>query len=329
MTYQSEYVLNEFQSLVFKVFGENITRIDKLNADASDRNLFRIFTEKRSVIGVKNKHIKENLAFINFSRAFLNAGFNVPDVYAVSEDAKIYIEEDLGDINLFSFSKTASRDECLNYYMKALSGLLDFQIRGINIVDLKYCYQTENFSNDLLYSDFQKFEEYYITKLKKSDIDEALFNDVYNLLCTVNSGADNNFFLYRDFQTRNIMVKDCELYFIDFQSGRRGPLQYDAASFLYSGSIDLSEDERGLLLNFYIDAVNKRTGANVEKFMHEFYFFALMRLIQILGSYGYTYEKKKDESVLKKIPKAISNIGSLRTKTSDPVILKFIDYLTS
>ena len=328
MTYHSEFVLNEFQLIVFRVFGEHITRIDKLNADASDRNLFRIFTDNRSVIGVKNKHIKENLAFINFSEAFIKAGLKVPEVYSVSEDGKIYIEEDLGDTTLFNFSKTAARDECMSYYMKALSDLLDFQLRGINVVDLNYCYQTESFSNELIYSDFQKFQEYYITKIKKSEIDETLFNDVNKILCSINSITDNNFFLYRDFQTRNIMINNGELYYIDYQSGRRGPLHYDAASFLYSGSIDLSDDERSILLSYYIDAVSSRTGADKGKFIFEFYYFVLMRLIQILGSYGYTYEKKKDESVLKKIPKAISNIRSLRSKTSDPVMLKFIDYLT-
>jgi len=328
MTYHSEFVLNEFQSMVFSVFGEHITRIDKLNADASDRKLFRIFTDNRSVIGVKNKHIKENLAFINFSEAFIKAGLKVPEVYSVSEDGKIYIEEDLGDTTLFNFSKTAARDECMSYYMKALSDLLNFQLHGINVVDLNYCYQTESFSNELIYSDFQKFQEFYITKIKKSETDETLFNDVNKILCSINSNTDNNFFLYRDFQTRNIMINNGELYYIDYQSGRRGPLHYDAASFLYSGSIDLSEDERSFLLNYYIDAVNNRTGADKGKFIFEFYYFVMMRLIQVLGSYGYTYEKKKDESVLQKIPKAISNIRSLRTKTSDPVMLKFIDYLT-
>ncbi|MFZ1319980.1 MAG: phosphotransferase [Ignavibacteria bacterium] len=329
MNYQREYILNEFQRLVFSELGEHINRIEKLNADASERNIYRLFTSQRTLIGIHNIYTDENTAFIKFSESFKKAGLKVPVVYGVSNDSQIYIEEDLGDNTLFKFSQTAPHKNTSDLFLKALSDLQDFQIKGIDCIDFSYCYQSKEFSEVTIHSDFEKFEDYYITRIKRSEIDEELFNYAKEFLSEINRNTDKEYFLYRDFQTRNIMVKENELYYIDYQSGRIGPPHYDAASFLYSGSINITEDERNFFLRHYIDSLNSKIYIDKEKFKYEFYFFALMRLIQILGSYGYTYEKKKDEMMLKKIPKAIENIRGLKNNISEPLLLKFIDKITT
>lgn len=328
MNYQREYILNEFQRLVFTEFGEHIERIEKLHADASERNIFRIVTSQRTLIGINNIYTDENTAFIKFSDSFKKAGLKVPEVFGVSHDSQIYIEEDLGDMTLYKYSQTAPHRNTSDLFKKALCDLQDFQIKGIDCIDFSYCYQSKEFSEETIYSDFDKFEVYYLSKIKNTEIDEELFNYVKEFLSELNSNSDKEYFLYRDFQTRNIMVKENELYYIDYQSGRKGPPHYDAASFLYSGSINITEEERNFFLRHYIDSFSNKINLDKEKFKYEFYFFALMRLIQILGSYGYTYEKKKDEMMLKKIPKAIENIRGLKNYITEPLLLKFIERIS-
>ena len=329
MNYQREYILNEFQRLVFSEFGEHINRIEKLNADASERNIFRIITTGRTLIGINNIYTDENTAFIKFSQSFRKAGLKVPLVFGVSQDSRIYIEEDLGDNTLYRYSQSAPHKNTSEFFLKALSDLQEFQIKGIECIDFSYCYQSKEFSGETIHSDFDKFQDYYLKRIKRSDIDEELFNYVKEFLSEINKNSEKEYFLYRDFQTRNIMVKDNELYYIDYQSGRKGPPHYDAASFLYSGSINITEEERNFFLGHYIDSFSNKIIFDKEKFRFEFYYFALMRLIQILGSYGYTYEKKKDEMMLKKIPKAIGNIRGLRNNISEPLLLKFIERITT
>ncbi|MBS1518724.1 MAG: hypothetical protein JSS91_11610 [Bacteroidetes bacterium] len=328
MDYNREYLFNVFQQLVFAEFNENISKIDILNADASERNIFRIITDSRSLIGIFNRHIEENKAFISFSESFRKAGLNVPVIYSVSDDSQIYLEEDLGNMTLHKYSQNASAEDNIVYFKKAIEDLFEFQTKGIKCIDFDHCYQTKEFSEEVIHKDFSNFEKYYLNIFRKGNTAGKYCDKVKEILTAVNSGTDGNYFLYRDFQTRNIMINENRLYYIDYQSGRRGPLHYDPASFLYSGSIYISESERQMLLNHYMDLAEMKLGINRKKFEREFYYFALMRLIQILGSYGITYEKKKSGKVLEKIPKALLNLNSLKARIEEKTVLKFIGSIT-
>ena len=129
--------------------------------------------------------------------------------------------------------------------------------------------------------------------------------------------------MYRDFQPRNIIISENELFYIDYQSGRKGPLQYDVASFLYSGSITLSRNEKNNLLNYYLKELSKYIKIDNSKFKKTFYYFAFIRLLQVLGSYGYTYNKTRDKKYFEKMNKANKKIIEILPKLKNKTINKF------
>ena len=328
MSYQREIILNSFQELVNRTFGKDLERIEDLKADASDRKIYRLYVNGKSLIGIYNDNKKENMAFVNFTNTFIGLGFNVPAIMNVSDDYLFYIEKDLGDLTLFKFLSNADKDSSAAYCKHSLADLIRFQVEARDRIDYSYCYQTGDFNIEVVRSDIEKFNDYFAPKFTGERLDEGTINTVLENAGRIITEVHGDFFLYRDFQTRNIMLKDNLLYYIDYQSGRRGPLQYDIASFLYSGSIDLSEDERKYLLDYYVNELNKYITYDKKEFENYFYYFAFLRLLQILGSYAIQNEKKKDVDVLKKIPKALFNLLSLKNKIDDIETKRLIEKIT-
>ncbi|MEO6696265.1 MAG: phosphotransferase [Ignavibacteria bacterium] len=324
MSYKREIILNNFQELFFNKFGTNLDSIIELKADASERKIYRLFTNGNSFIGIYNNNIKENIAFINFTNTFVRLGFNVPIIINISGDNLYYIEDDLGDMTLFKFSAESAKIDLNNYYKKALADLIKFQVNAKEEIDYSYCYQTKAFNPEVLMYDFKKFNEYFNNIFLKNKLDDEVINNTFLDLAAIISKAENHFFLYRDFQPRNIMIKNNELYYIDYQSGRRGPLQYDVASFLYSGSISLIDEERNALIDYYLKEINKIMKCAEDEFRYYFYYFAFARIIQVLGAYGYQYKTRNDNEMIKKIYKAVNNLKSLENKIVDHDINDFI-----
>ncbi len=329
MSYFKEIALYSFQELVYKRSGLNIDSFKMLKADASDRKIFRINYGSHTCIGIYNENPKENLAFVKFSGTFLKLGLNVPEILGFSEDNLFYIEEDLGDLTLHtavSENKTVNR---LTLYKNALSDLLKFQILSKEEIDYSYCYQTKEFNEFVLRYDIEKFRDYFLKKyFAIPDSDSGL--EEITLICRdLISKSNNNYFLYRDFQPRNIMIKNNELYYIDYQSGRKGPLQYDLASFLYSGSSELTKEERLSLMMHYMDKLRDYVNYEEMKFREDFYYFVFIRLLQVLGSYAYVYEKKKDMKMIDKIKRGLIKLGELKENIENKKIIKFINNINS
>ncbi|MDQ3019724.1 MAG: phosphotransferase [Bacteroidota bacterium] len=329
MSYKREIILNSFQELVFKKFGKNLDGIKELVADASDRKIYRLFVDGKSLTGIYNENEKENLAFINFSYTFIELGFNVPVIINVSEDNLFYIEEDLGDETLFKRMCAAGEINLSDYYKQALSDLIRFQVEAKDKIDYSYCYQTKEFNYEVIESDIRKFNDYFIKIFLGEKLDKNTISSILDTSSRVMSKVPCDFFLYRDFQPRNIMLKNERLYYIDYQSGRKGPLQYDVASFLYSGSINLNDKERNSLLNYYIEELNKFVVYDEKEFKYYFYYFVFLRLLQVLGSYSYLHEKRNDKEVLKKISKALFNLKGLTNKIENADVRMLIERITS
>jgi len=329
MSIRKEIILNTFQELMFKETGKNLDKIVNLKADASDRKIYRLFYDDNSIIGIYNENKKENLAFINFTGSFSKLGLNVPQILSVSDDDLFYIEEDLGDMTLFNYTTSFLNEDHIDLYKRSLSDLIKFQITAKDKVDYGYCYQTKKFDRYVIESDLDKFDVYSNSLHLKTDFDQEVRESIIAYSADILRKANNDFFLYRDFQPRNIMLKNNTLYYIDYQSGRKGPLQYDVASFLYSGSIDVSNEERYALLDHYLSELGKQISYDKEEFLSDFYFFAFIRLLQMLGSYSYLSVKKNDGNILKKIPKALLNIKSLSGKIDNNEINSYISKLTS
>ena len=329
MSIRREIILNTFQELIFKSTGKNLERIENLKADASDRKIYRLFADGKTLIGIYNEHQKENLAFINFTGTFSKLGLNVPRIISVSDDNLFYTEEDLGDLTLFKHTSGLSNGEYMDLYKRSLTDLIKFQINAKDKLDYGYCYQTKEFDLEVIASDLKKFDDYSNTLHLKTGFDLSVRNSILDHSVEILKINRNDFFLYRDFQPRNIMLKDETLYYIDYQSGRKGPLQYDAASFLFSGSIDITNEERIILLDHYLEEIANQISFDREIFINGFYFFAFLRLLQMLGSYSYLSVKKNDKDILKKIPKALTNMRILIDKIDNYKINEFIIKLTS
>lgn len=329
MAYKREIVLNTLHELIYKEFGKDPDGIKNLKADASERKIFRINIDGKSLIGIYNDNIKENLAFIRFTGTFIDLGFNVPEIVRVSDDNLFYLEEDLGDTTLFSLISDSPASLHLNYYKQALSDLARFQVEAKDKIDFNYCYQTKEFNIKAIESDLAKFSDYYSRTVNGTIIDEVFFRYIIEISDIVLRSVRNDFFLYRDFQPRNIMIKDNRFYYIDYQSGRKGPLHYDLASFLYSGSINVTENERNILMNHYLNELNNYVSIDKDEFIRDYYLFVFLRLLQMLGSYSYLNVLRNDEEVLKKIPKALINMKTLEDKIDNKRINRFITELTS
>jgi aminoglycoside/choline kinase family phosphotransferase len=328
MSYQNEIITYQFEELFQKHFNKSIEKIEKLKADASNRKIYRLISGFNSCVAVWNENVPENKAFVGFSKGFRKGGLNVPEIYNESTDCKFYLLEDLGDTTLYK-AKENFKDEgltAIHYYQLALKHLKEFQHEGLDYINLNLCYETKYFDAKQMMMDEEKFSHYYISIFDEPSKYNEVLHPAFEYLNSELIKADTNFFMFRDFQPRNIMLKNDELYFIDYQSGRKGPLHYDLASFLYSGSIDLKEEEREFLLKSYLNDIKYKV--DKKEFMKLFKFFILIRLIQVLGSYGYSFHQKKEKKYLSKIDKALTNMKTLLGQFDDKIIDEFIYKLT-
>ena len=289
--------------------------VEGLPASGSYRKYYRITGKKGNAIGVLNGDAKENLAFLAFTRHFLKIGLPVPEIYAVDVDRNAYMIQDLGDLTLFGMlsRKRKSRDDfpddVLEMYRNALHWLPIFQVKAGADLDYSLCYPRAAFDRQSMHWDLNYFK-YYFLKLAKIPFDEQKLEDDFNVLMDFLLRADDRYFMYRDFQSRNIMISD-NLYFIDYQGGRKGPLQYDVASLLYDGKADIPQKIREDLLDEYLEKLEEQVRVNRDEFIKYYYGFVLIRIIQALGAYGFRGYYEKKPHFLQSIPFALENISFL------------------
>jgi aminoglycoside/choline kinase family phosphotransferase len=294
-------------------FFEKAVELKNVKGGVSERNIYKIQSKNYVCTGVYNPKLKENIAFIEFSKSFREAGLSVPEIYSFSESGEFYLEEFLGEKSLFNtiINPTITRNQKTELYKEVLKDLIQFQLKGKKAINYKFCYETKSFNRAQIIFDFNKFNSYFTDKLTDISLPADKLKNVLSILLKKLLAEKPNYFMYRDFQPRNIMIKDDDLFYIDYQSGRKGPLYYDVASFLYSGSIKIEEPDRKKLLDYYIKEISNYVKVNPDKFKPAFYYFAYIRLLQVLGSYGFLYEKKKDKAVFIKIEKALKNLESI------------------
>lgn len=287
-----------------------------LPESGSNRKYFRITSKNKSAIGVFNPDKRENQAFIFLSKHFIKSGLNVPQIYSTLLSYNIFLIEDLGDTTLFSLiinSTNGLSDEQLSLIKKSLAELGKFQIVGSRNLDYSKCYPRSTFDTQSIMWDLNYFK-YYFLKLTGINFDEQKLEDDFNTLAKYLAKVDNNFFMYRDFNSRNIMIKENQLYFIDYQGGRKGPLQYDVASFLYSSKLNFDEELRDELLKHYLESVSVYKKVNKKEFLNYYYDFALIRILQMLGAYGFRGYYEGKAHFITSIPFAIKNLRNVLDK---------------
>ncbi|MFZ1731681.1 MAG: phosphotransferase [Bacteroidota bacterium] len=296
-------------------FGEEVLSVAAMKGDASDRRIFRLRGAAQSSIGILGPNIAENRAFTGFARGFRGAGLRVPEIYAISEDDRSYLEEDLGDMTLAGWQaalpEAARGGEMRVMYTQVLGELLRFQVDAADTVDYSLCYQTPEFGAEAMAFDIRYFRENFLERLVVRSWNAPAFERETSGLIELLLRADRSSFLYRDFQSRNVMVRDGLPWFIDFQSGRLGALHYDVAALLYDSRGNISEVERMLLVSRYCDMLEERQPLNRGEFLYLFHGFAVLRLLQALGAFGNLGLNKGKPDFLTLIPSRLEALGEL------------------
>lgn len=307
--------LDIIRKLFLQWNGSKADFIQKLPQTASYREYYRIFYKDKTVIGVYNEDAKENLAFLSFSDTFRKIKLNVPKILFSDLNNNVYLLDDLGDTTLYSLIHLNKHDPAYlpvlsGIYKKSLEQLLKFQIEANKNIDFTYCYPRARFDRQSILWDFNYFK-YDFLKLARIGFDEqALENDFLKLADLV-SAVDSDFFLYRDFQSRNIMIKDNQIFFIDYQGGRKGALQYDVASLLYDAKAELPENLRREFLDHYLEKLETEYGVSAGEFMKSYYAFVLIRIMQAMGAYGFRGLFEKKVHLIKSIIPATRNLEYL------------------
>ncbi len=313
------------KALFESLFGEAVERVVSLKGDASDRKILRLSAASRTAIGVVNPDLRENRAFLEFSRHFRKCGLPVPEIYAEDLDRGMYLEEDLGDTTLFQFLTANQAEgglsrETLDLYRKVVEQLPRFQIEAGRTLNYEVCYPRSSFDKQSMLWDLNYFK-YYFLRLAKIPFGEQALEDDFERFTEFLLKAERRFFLYRDFQSRNIMIREREPCFIDYQGGRRGALQYDVASLLFDAKADLPFAVRDELLERYLQAASALEALDRTAFLAYYPGFAHIRIMQAMGAYGLRGFYERKQHFLASIPYAIRNLEHLLRTAELPVEL--------
>jgi aminoglycoside/choline kinase family phosphotransferase len=296
--------------------GEIPNEIQPIAESGSARKYFRIVTDKRSLIGTYSSNIEENEAFLCFSKHFHDLGLNVPEVFAVNAERTCYLQSDFGDDNLFAHVQKALvaggfGENNVELFKKALHHLVKLQVLGHQGLDYSKAYPTERFDRQAIIDDLNYFKYYFVKPHEEIDFNETRLGKDFEAFADFVSQAPCDFFMYRDFQSRNIMVKDNELYFIDFQGGRKGPLNYDVVSLLYQVKAQIPQAVRDELVEYYKAELSQYLNPEAVKFDTYQPYFVYLRLMQVLGAYGFRGLIQKKSHFIESIPYALKEIQAL------------------
>lgn len=326
--------MTALETLFLQYTQENPQTVTELSASGSNRKYFRLTSDNYNLIGVEGPSVEENRAFIAMSKHFSSKGLPVPKVLLQSVDARFYIQEDLGDTLLFDYiaggRKTGvfaeSEKEILRKTMRQLAR---FQLEAAEGFDFSVCYPQPEFNERSILWDLNYFK-YCFLKSTGLEFQENRLEDDFAKLSDILLRSKTNTFLYRDFQSRNVMVLNDEPYFIDFQGGRKGPIYYDVASFLWQAKAQYGEELREELLKVYLDSLQQLMPVNETEFRIQLKHFVLFRTLQVLGAYGFRGYFEKKPHFLQSIPYAIENLRSLIEMEGSeyPYLLEILKQMT-
>ena len=298
-----------------KLTGNEAEFMEPLPPSGSNRFYFRLGAYNKTMIAAYNPDRAENEAFLYITGQLQNAGVNVPEVYDNDLDKNIYLLEDLGDVDLFKLISDGhhnSSEQFLKWYKEVISNMPAIQFKASRNFDYSLCYPRSAFDKQSMMWDLNYFK-YHFLKLAYTPFHEQKLEDDFHTLVDFLSEAPSDFFLYRDFQSRNIMIKDKKVYFIDYQGGRKGALQYDLASLLFEAKTALEPIVREELLDQYLQVFSEYTFFSKENFLKYFPGFILIRSLQAFGAYGYRGYFERKPHFLQSIPPAINNLKWLLT----------------
>jgi len=291
----------------------------------SGRAIVRLTGAGMSAIGIVYPVREENIAFLEFSRHFYRRGLAVPDIYADDLSQNAYIEQDLGDTTLFDFlgqnrSGAAIAPAAVDAYRKVVAALPRFQVEAGRDINYKVCYPRASFDRQSIAWDLNYFK-YYFLRLSGVPFNEQALEHDFARLTKFLLTASRDYFLYRDFQSRNVMLVDGQPYFLDYQGGRKGALHYDIASLLFDGKADLPPELREQLLDHYLESLATHIPVDRAAFMRHYYAFVYVRILQALGAYGFRGFYERKVHFLESVPYALKNLRWLAHNVQLPIAL--------
>lgn len=310
---------------------DEITDFEKLPKSGGDRIYFRLCTKDKSYIVTYNDNQQENETFLHFTDHFHRIKAPVPHILLRHPDGKMYIQEDFGRVSLLNeLEKHGQNDYVFDLFKKSLKNLAWLQIKGDENFDYRYSLTSKEFGKQAIMSDLLYFKYYFLDTLKIPYDKERLIED-FETLSDYLTDVEHKYFMFRDFQSRNICVKDNEVYFIDYQGGMKGALQYDVASLLWQARANLTEDWKSSLLEYYIDCVQDILGEDIdrEKFINQYNGYVLIRLMQVLGAYGFRGLFERKSHFLTSIPLALNNLKWFVTNKMTGIALPEYDRVLS
>lgn len=291
----------------------------------SGRKIIRLSTDQFTAIGILYDVREENVAFIEFSRHFRKHGLPVPEIYAEDLKHGAYLEEDFGGATLFEFLSQHRQGadiapQAIAAYRKVVEILPRFQVEAGRDLNYKICYPRASFDRQSIAWDLNYFK-YYFLRLASIPFNEQMLERDFSRLTKYLLSADRDYFLYRDFQSRNVMLRDGQPFFLDYQGGRKGALQYDIASLLYDAKADLPPELRRQLLDHYLDNLTRHIDLDREKFLQFYYPYVYVRIMQALGAYGFRGFYERKEHFLQSVPYALKNLRWLLNNVQLPITL--------
>jgi len=319
--------MNILNRLFEERFHSPVTHVHPLQGQlgGSGRQIIRLSNEKNTAIGIVYGVREENIAFLDFSKHFRKHGLPVPEIYGEDLDHGVYLEEDLGNTTLYEFLSKNRKAATIaapvvEAYRKVVAILPRFQVEAGHDVNYEACYPIGSFDRQSVAWDLNYFK-YYFLRLAGVPFNEQALEDDFGRLTDFLMSADRHYFLYRDFQSRNIVLRDGQPFFVDYQGGRKGALQYDIASLLFDAKADLPPELRQELLDHYLDALSSYVNVDREAFMRHYYAYVYVRILQALGAYGFRGFYERKQHFLQSVPFAMKNLRWLLHHVTLPIEL--------
>ena len=308
--------MDRLRQLYIETFAHEPLQVIPITGSASNRQYYRLTGADSSCVGVVGTDAKENSAFIYMARHFASKGIRVPEIIAVSEDGMAYLQSDLGSVSLFDRYAAAVKAgegvaDVEELLCRTMAALPKIQFEGADGLDFGKCYSVKSFDQRLVMFDLNYFK-YCFLKPSGLEFDEMALQDDFELLCAdLLGGPQSTTFLYRDFNSRNVMVHSGDPYFIDFQGGMQGPTYYDVASFVWHARSGYPEQLKQKMLDAYLASLGNYIEVDAESFRLQLKKFVLLRSLQVLGAYGFRGLMEQKANFVTGIPAAIAALKDI------------------
>lgn len=301
---------DQVRSYFEKFIRQPIVAFEKLPKSGGDRIYFRIYCPNKSYVATYNDNVRENATFFHFTNHFHSIHAPVPRILHIHPEQKMYLQEDLGPVSLLNeLEKHGENEYVFDLFKKSLKALARLQVLADAGMDYHYCLTSEEFGMQAIMNDLLYFKYYFLDTLKIPYEKENLYDD-FEALSTYLTHVEHKYFMFRDFQSRNICVYEGEVFFIDYQGGMKGAPHYDVASLLWQARANLSNEWKGLLLEYYMDCLGEILGKPIDRnrFIGQYNGYVLIRILQVLGAYGFRGLFERKAQFLTSIPLALQNL---------------------